>query len=154
RGGVTGVVGADVAVVAVERRAADADAAGAGVGRGAGVAVVAHRQGGCAAAAHPGAVTGGGGETRGGAGAGLAGRLELTGGGAAVAGHRVAVVALLTRVEEAVAADRRDLPHEVEGVRLDAAGRQPRPLDAEEVRAARAARDRMQDREVPDVPGG
>src|SRR5439155_15165901 len=116
RGRVAGVVGADVAIVAVEGRAADADAAGAGVGRGAGVAVVAHRQGGCAAAAHPGAVTGGGGETRGGAGAGLAGRLELTGGGAAVAGHRVAVVALFTRVEEAVAADRRDLPHEVEEV--------------------------------------
>src|SRR5205823_3797686 len=39
RGGVAGVVGADVAVVAVERRAADADAARARVGRGTGVAV-------------------------------------------------------------------------------------------------------------------
>src|SRR5439155_6885836 len=138
----------------VEGRAADAHAAGAGVGRGAGVAIVARREGGGATCTHPGAVTGGAGEARVRTNARCPGRLELAGRRAAVAVHRVAVVALLARLDHAVAADRDLLPEDGPEVRLDAAGRQPRALDAEEVRAARATRDRMQHRRIPDEAGG
>src|SRR5204863_3129515 len=153
-GRVAGVGSADVAVVAVEGRAADADAAGAGVGRGAGVAVVAGTRGGRAAGADAGTVTRRGGQADVRARARRPRRVELAGGRAAVAIQRVAVVALLARLDHAVAADRGFLAEDGPEVRLDAAGRQPWPLDAEEVRAARAARDRMQNRGIPDVPGG
>src|SRR5205823_3818868 len=128
RGRIARIVGADIGVVAVGGRPADADAAGAGVGRGAGVAVVARRQGGGTAATHAGAVTRGGGEAGGRARAGRSGRLEPASGRAAVAVQRVAVVALLPGIEEAVSADRGLLPEDGPEVRLDAAGRQPRPL--------------------------
>src|SRR5207245_11435281 len=87
-------------------------------------------------------------------GAGGAERLELTDSRAAVAVQRVAVVTLLAGIEDAVAADHRLLALDRPGVRLDPAGRQPRPLDAEEVRTAGAARDRMPDQGIPDGPGG
>src|SRR5439155_225454 len=83
------------------------------------------------AAGAAGAVTRGGGQAHVRARARRPRRVELAGGRAAVAIQRVAVVALLARLDHAVAADRGLLPHEVEEVRLDAAGRQPRPLDAE-----------------------
>src|SRR5207249_3958170 len=126
------------AAVAAELRPADARSARTDVRRGAGVAVVARRHGGGAAAAHPGAVAGGFSEAGVRARAGRAGRLELARRVAAVAGHRVAVVALLAGLDHAVAADRGLLAQDGPEVRLDAAGRQPRPLDTEEVRAARA----------------
>src|SRR5438132_69660 len=99
RGWVARIVGADVPVVAVGRRAPDARAAGARVRGRAGVAVVARRHGRGAAPAHAGAVTGGGGEAGGRARAGRSGRLELASGRAAIAVPRVAVVALLPGIE-------------------------------------------------------
>src|SRR5262249_25120682 len=110
---------------------------GAGVGHGAGIAIGAG---------------GSGGEARGGtcprpvagearadrrAGAGRARRLEGAGRRAAVAGDLVAVVALLTRGEDAVAGDVDLLASDHEEVGLCAAERQG-TVDAEDVGAAGA----------------
>src|SRR5207249_10493047 len=97
-----------VAVDAVGRRAADADAARTGVRRGAGAAVVAGERVRGASRAGAGAVAGAATDA-GVVGAGLPGRLELAGRRAAVTGHEVAGVAILAEVEDAVAADVRDL---------------------------------------------
>src|SRR5207249_9723266 len=93
-----------VAVDAVGRRAADADPARTGVRRGAGIAVVAGQRVRGTPHARGGAVAGAATDA-GVVGAGLAGRLELAGRRAAVAGDEVAVVALLAEVHDAVAAD-------------------------------------------------
>src|SRR5439155_14330676 len=133
--------GADVLVVAATRPA-DAGARRAGVAHradvavGAGDAVVEARE-----AAGPRPVAGVvGADGRG--GAGRAECLELAHGRAAVAVELVAVVALLTDVEDAVAADVDLLADDGEEVRLHAAGGQQRPLHAVEVGAAGAPGDR------------
>src|SRR5439155_16642307 len=74
------------------------------------------------------------------------------GGGAAVAVEPVAVVALLERVEEAVAADLDCLPGDGEEVGLDTAPGESCSLDPEEVRAAGAARDAVVDMRIADEP--
>src|SRR5438067_4172258 len=130
-----------VAVDAVGRRAADADPARTGVRRGAGIAVVAGQRVRGTPHARGGAVAGAATDA-GVVGAGLAGRLELAGRRAAVAGDEVAVVALLAEVHDAVAADVGDLADEDgELVGLHSASREAWPLDTEDVLAAGAAGD-------------
>src|SRR5207249_5350487 len=132
---------APVAGDAVGRRAADAGAARTGVRRGAGAAVVAGERVRGAPHARGGAVAGAATDA-GVVGAGLAGWLELAGRRAAVAGHEVAVVALLAEIEDAVAADVGDLPDDDgELVGLLSTWREARPVDPEEVRAACTAGD-------------
>src|SRR5262249_6048951 len=118
------VRGADVAVVAVERRRDAGARAVAGVGR-ARVAV----------------------------GAGAAGRLEGAGGGAAVPVEDVAVVALFARIEDAVPAGGLLAHGRVEDVALDAARGEARPLDAEEVGGTRAPGERLVDPGTDDHAG-
>src|SRR5207244_1913488 len=130
---------AHVAVGADGRWAADADPARTGVRRGAGVAVVAGERVRGASHAGRGAVAGAATDA-GVVGAGLAGRLELAGRRAAVAGHEVAVVALLAEVHDAVAADVGDLADEDgELVGLQSATREARSLNRADVLAAGAA---------------
>src|SRR5207247_675327 len=126
---IAGIRRADVAVVAVGRGTADADPAGARVRRGAGVAVVAGRRVRRAARAGAGAVARAARDADA-VGAGLAGWPELAGRRAAVAGHEVAVVALLAEIEDAVAAVVRDLAdYRTELVRVVPVWWIPRPHD-------------------------
>src|SRR5206468_11345328 len=144
---------AHVAVDAVGRRAADADAARTGVRRGAGAAVVAGERVRGAPHARGGAVAGAATDA-GVVGAGLAGRLELAGRRAAVAGHEVAVVALLAEVHDAVAADVGDLADEDgELVGLQSDTREARSLNREDVLAAGAAGDGLGRGRIADEPG-
>src|SRR5262249_57965323 len=101
--GIAGVGGADVAVAAVDGRP--------GARRGATRALVARGADAAVAAGRP-------------------GRVDLAGRRAAVAVERVAVVALLGRVEDPVATDRRDLADErPEEVAPHVASGQPRAFD-------------------------
>src|SRR5439155_1035919 len=117
--GPAGVVGADVAVVARSRRPGTA-AEQAGVGHRACIAVVAGLR---VETREPAGARGVAGRVAADAPrrAGRAGGVPPAGGGAAVAVDPVAVVALLERVEEAVATDLDRLPGDGEEVGLDAA---------------------------------
>src|SRR5207249_3728166 len=128
---------AHVGVVAGVRHA-DARPVETGISHRADVAVVARAQGWRTAAADAGAVTRRGGQAHVRARARRPLRCELAGGRAAVAVQRVAVVALLARLDHAVAADRGLLPQDGPEIRHHTARREPRTLDAEEVRATRA----------------
>src|SRR5262249_3739819 len=124
---ITRVVGADVAVAAVDRRPnARRRAARALVPRGTDAPVAAGRSGG----------------------------IDLAGRRAAVAVEPGAIVALLGHVQDPVATDRRDLADEgSEEVRPDVAPGQSGSFDAEEVLTARAPGDRLIRQRRPDGAG-